>query len=167
VSEKRPKVGSILWRDLTVPNADEVRDFYAAVVGWKPEPVEMGGYSDYNMVSPETGAPEAGVCHARGGNAGLPPQWLLYVTVEDLDTSLVACEAMGGEVVAPPRSMGGARTCVIRDPAGAVCALYQPAPEAVAAKKGVGRARKPARRAARKPARAKKPSRGKRQRRAR
>jgi hypothetical protein len=39
-------VGTIGWFDLTVPNADEVRDFYRAVVGWGVEECEMGGYSD-------------------------------------------------------------------------------------------------------------------------
>ena len=61
--------GTIGWIDLTVPDADRVRDFYAEVVGWHPEPVDMDGYSDFVMKSPG-GAPAAGVCHARGTNAG-------------------------------------------------------------------------------------------------
>ena len=48
------------------------------------------------------------------------------ITVEDLDHSLEHCQRLGGSVVAPPRSYGGGRYCVIKDPAGAVCALYQP-----------------------------------------
>ena len=38
----KPKVGTVAWTDLTIPNADEVRDFYAAVTGWKPEALSMG-----------------------------------------------------------------------------------------------------------------------------
>jgi predicted enzyme related to lactoylglutathione lyase len=38
----RPEVGSVGWIDLTVPEAEEVRDFYSAVVGWKSEPVDIG-----------------------------------------------------------------------------------------------------------------------------
>ena len=30
----RPPVGTIGWTDLTVPDADGLRDFYSAVVGW-------------------------------------------------------------------------------------------------------------------------------------
>lgn len=41
-----PKPGTIAWHDLTVPYADPIRDFYEAVAGWRPEPVDMGGYSD-------------------------------------------------------------------------------------------------------------------------
>ncbi|MCB2203246.1 VOC family protein [bacterium] len=122
------KTGSITWTDLTVENAEEVRDFYAAVVGWKPEGVPMGDYEDYSMNDPDSGRATAGVCHARGGNTGLPAQWLLYITVDDLDASLKACAEHGGEAVTEVRSLGGSgRFCVIRDPGGAVAALYEPA----------------------------------------
>ncbi len=120
-----PAIGTIGWIDLTVDDAGALSDFYAAVTGWRPEPVAMGGWNDFNMVAPATGQPAAGVCHARGGNAGLPPAWLIYIVVADLDASVEACRQSGGELVAGPRSMGGDRYCVIRDPAGAVAALYE------------------------------------------
>ena len=117
--------GTIGWIDLTVPDAERVRDFYAEVVGWRPEPVDMGGYSDFVMKS-SGGAPSAGVCHARGTNAGLPGQWLIYIHVEDLARSLERCRTQGGTVVAGPKTLGeSGRYAVIRDPAGAVCALFQ------------------------------------------
>src|SRR5262245_42193861 len=72
-------VGKIGWIDLTVGDATRVRDFYEAVVGWKPEGVDMGGYQDFNMTQPATGSAVAGVCHARGVNAGFPAQWMIYV----------------------------------------------------------------------------------------
>jgi predicted enzyme related to lactoylglutathione lyase len=116
--------GTVTWQDLTVENADAIRDFYQAVVGWKPEAVSMGAYSDFVMNADGSGI--AGICHARGGNADLPPVWLIYITVEDLDHSLEECHRRGGSLVAAPRSYGGGRYCVIKDPAGAICALYQP-----------------------------------------
>ncbi len=67
-------------------------------------------------------------CHARGVNADLPPQWLVYIVVDDVDRSAATCQELGGAIVAGPRPPAGGRTCVIRDPAGAVCALYEPAP---------------------------------------
>jgi uncharacterized protein len=123
---ERPKVGTVIWRDLTVPDADRAREFYTAVIGWDAEPVEMGGYSDYNMLPPGTRDPVAGICFRRGVNADLPPQWLMYITVEDLDRSVARCTELGGRIVAGPRGMGEARYCVIQDPAGALCALFQP-----------------------------------------
>ena len=123
-----PRVGTIAWADLTVPDADRLRDFYSAVVGWTAEPVEMGGYSDYSMQRPTDLQTVAGICHARGVNAGLPPQWLVYITVADVDASAARCVELGGTVIAGPRgSPEQGRYCVIQDPAGAVTALYQPA----------------------------------------
>jgi len=114
--------GTIVWADLTVPDAQRVREFYSAVVGWRSEPVTMGAYDDFNMLS-EAGLPVTGVCHARGANAHLPPQWLIYVTVADLDRSVTRCLELGGQLLDGPRSMGEKRFCVIRDPAGAVMGL--------------------------------------------
>ena len=122
--EKKQTIGSIGWRDLTVNNADEVRDFYAAVTGWTVQEVSMGDYSDYAMAD-ANGEGVAGVCHARGSNADMPPQWLMYVVVADLEKSLDEAMKRGGDVVAPPRSLMGGKMAVVKDPAGAVIALWE------------------------------------------
>ncbi|MGE5126399.1 MAG: VOC family protein [Betaproteobacteria bacterium] len=121
-----PKAGTIAWHDLTASDAGKLGEFYAAVVGWRAEPVDMHGYADYNMLAPATGEPVAGVCHARGPNAGLPAQWLIYVLVESLEASLRACVERGGRIVDGPRGMGEQVFAVIRDPAGAHLALIGP-----------------------------------------
>ena len=133
---KTPKPGTVSWFDLTIPNADAVRDFYSAVAGWSVMPVEMEGYNDYCMLPPGSKQPAAGICHARGSNADLPPQWLIYITVPNLAASLKACTAKGGKILRPARKLGGAKMAVVSDPAGAVAALYQPEnPPAPKAKK--------------------------------
>jgi len=126
-ARSKPKIGAITWMDLTVKHAPQVRDFYAAVTGWKVSEVAMGGYSDYGMTRPADGEMVAGICHARGENANLPPQWLLYINVASLRTSLARCRKLGGKVICPPRRMSGGRMAVIRDPAGAFAALFEPA----------------------------------------
>lgn len=120
-----PTVGTIAHLDLTVPDAESIRDFYADILGWQPQPLDMGGYSDFVMLAPDGATPVAGVCHARGENAGLPPQWLVYITVADLGASIARCQERGGSVIAGPKGEGAGRYCVIRDPAGAAMALMQ------------------------------------------
>lgn len=119
-------IGRIGWIDMTVDNASDTRDFYAAVVGLVPEAVSMGDYDDYNMTMPGNGDPAAGICHARGDNADVPGGWLIYFTVDDVDASAAACADRGGEIVVEPRGLAGGRFCVIRDPNGACAALYTP-----------------------------------------
>ncbi len=122
-----PELGSITWIDLTVEDAEGLRDFYARVVGWVAGSVSMGDYNDFTMNTPATGEPVAGICHARGSNEGLPAQWLIYVTVADLDASLAACVAAGGTIHRGAQPCGeDGRYAVIEDPAGACLAIYEP-----------------------------------------
>ena len=121
----KSKPGTLAWFDLTVPNAGEVKDFYTQVIGWKPNPVSMGEYDDYSMQLPDTGEDAAGICHNKGENADLPPYWMLYFIVEDLQASLAQIEQFGGEQVSAVKSYGDSRYAIIKDPAGAYCALYQ------------------------------------------
>ena len=121
-----PEVGGISWVDLTVEDAAVTKDFYQAVVGWTTTDVAMGDYNDYCMNEPQSGKTVAGICHARGTNAALPAAWLVYLTVDDLDKSLAKCVELGGELITQPKEYGGmGRYCVIRDPAGAVAALFE------------------------------------------
>lgn len=118
--------GKIGWIDLTVADAPALRDFYQNVAGWTPAPVDMGEYQDFCMHPPGDPQPVAGICHARGQNAHIPPVWLVYIMVDDLDESLRHCDAMGGKRRGDIRSMGAAgRYCVSEDPAGAVSALFE------------------------------------------
>ncbi len=116
--------GSIAWVDLTVPDADKVRDFYKEVVGWDHEGCDMGEYEDYNMMPGGTKEPVGGICHARGSNAEMPASWMLYITVPDVDAAAAKVGERGGKVLVGPKGEK-ARFCVIRDPAGAVCALWE------------------------------------------
>ena len=104
MSNSTPAVGTIGWHDLTVEDAEQMRDFYSAVVGWKSEPVDMGDYNDFNMIAPASGEPTGGVCHKRGSNEDLPTQWLMYVNVDDLDQSMTTCRELGGEIISGPKA---------------------------------------------------------------
>jgi predicted enzyme related to lactoylglutathione lyase len=103
------KIGSISWADLTVENASELRDFYHEVVGWGTTGVDMGGYDDFCMIESQTNNAVAGICHARGLNASVPPVWLIYITVTDLDVSMARCKELGGEVDSRTEEHGARR----------------------------------------------------------
>lgn len=122
-AESKAKIGAIEWRDLTVNNAEQVRDFYCAVVGWESSAVSMGDYDDFNINLPNSTETIAGICHARGSNSQLPAHWLMYVRVKDVADSAKTCEALGGKVLDGPRTMCSSQFCVVQDPEGAVLAL--------------------------------------------
>jgi len=125
--EEAAPVGRIAWLDLTVSDASAARDFYRQVVGWAVQDVAMedGGerYADYTMLGGD-GNPAAGVCHARGANAGLPPVWMIYLPVGDLAESLRRVQEEGGTVVTAIQGEAGAYVyAAVQDPAGAYLAL--------------------------------------------
>ncbi len=112
------------WMDLTVPQASELRDFYSNVMGWQAEPVDMDGYQDYVMRDDR--GTVGGICHARGPNTGIPPVWLSYFRVDNLEATLKSCELHGGRIVRAPVTCGTEmRFAVVQDPAGAVLALFE------------------------------------------
>ena len=125
-------LGQIVWTDLTVKNANEVKAFYEAVMGWRCDPVPVEDHEDYTAIAtgsrPEPmgdGSMVAGICHALGPNRDMPPQWLIYVSVDNLDISLAKCSELGGKQVSSIRTYGDDRYCAIQDPAGAVIGIYE------------------------------------------
>jgi len=122
-----PAIGSIAWFDLTIPDADRIRDFYASVIGWEVDTVDMGYYSAYAMKKPGDGDAAAGICHAQGINAGQPAVWIAYIQVENLTTSVDRALELGGSIVSDRREPDNAWSfVVIRDPAGAMIGLMGP-----------------------------------------
>lgn len=126
-SQRVDSVGRIGWVELTVPDASATRDFYCEVIGWTVEDVPLRDgdevYSDFNMLGAD-GTPLAGICHARGANGGLPPVWMLYLTVADLGASLERVVEEGGEVIRTVAGEGKDHAlAVVRDPVGVHFAL--------------------------------------------
>lgn len=126
--EDSAKMGQIGWLDITVRNADTIRDFYQKVVGWSVQPVAMeesgSHYNDYNMVAGDDN-PGAGICHARGVNLGLPEVWMIYLPVADLKESLRRAEEEGGKIIKVQKEGDVYRYAAIADPVGACFALMQ------------------------------------------
>lgn len=112
------------WIDLTVEDAHAVKDFYSQVVGWTTSEMSMGDYADYCVHDAE-GNVVGGICHARGENSSIPPVWMPYVTIRDIDVSLAKVRELGGEQVGDVRGAGDSKFCVIKDPAGAHLVLFQ------------------------------------------
>lgn len=106
------------WHDLTVDNPAQSLAFYEAVFGGSPIPISMGDYNDYCLTN-ANGDVLGGLCHARGGNAGLPPVWLTYFPVPSLDDAISTAKASGGTLVSGPHKAGETRYAVLSDPSGA------------------------------------------------
>jgi predicted enzyme related to lactoylglutathione lyase len=127
MSDKKYSIGTIISADITTPNAPELRDFYQQVIGWQSEEMnlkdENGEYSDYIMKDVD-GNWVGGVCYKRGDNKDFPPQWIVYVNVEDVSKSVEKCKELGGKILKEQKNDDGVYSyALIEDPVGAILAL--------------------------------------------
>lgn len=116
------KHGQIVWRDLTVKDADQIKDFYETVIGWETSHHDMGDYYDFNVIVKETQDIISGIIHKRSSNDDLPSVWLNYIYVDDVDTVAKLCAENGGKVLVK-RKMGPSDFAVLQDPSGAIIAV--------------------------------------------
>lgn len=124
IDKKLLKNGQFYWTDLTVDDPDSLKEFYRDLFGWQEIPVAMndgaGPYTDYCMAI-DTHTTGGGICHNRGSNQGIPPQWITYFYVEDIAQSLATCLAKGGKLVKESRKKDGTYNYVIvADPQGSI-----------------------------------------------
>lgn len=55
---------------------------------------------------------------------GMPPQWGVYVTVDDVDTMAKKAEKLGAKIIMPLTDIPNVgRMCVIHDPQGAAISI--------------------------------------------
>jgi predicted enzyme related to lactoylglutathione lyase len=113
--------GALVWNELGTPDLEASSAFYGALFGWDIAPAEMGGPEPYLTI--KNGEANNGGIRPLPG-PGVPPHWLVYFGVEDLDSSLAKLQELGGAVHAGPIDIQIAKIAVVGDPQGAMFALY-------------------------------------------
>jgi len=102
-----------------------MRDFYAQVTGWTVQPVKMGKYEDYSMLA-ASGKPSRRLPLARSERQSAAHVADLH-RGRNLDAALQRCRELGGEVLNAGAHGQRLPVAVIKDPAGACAALWEPA----------------------------------------
>lgn len=123
------KQGDWFWHELMTPDADAAAAFYKKVAGWDVRAQDMGGFTYYLW---RHGDKDTGGMMAMQGPewAGIPPHWMIYIAVEDIDAAKTAVEEAGGKVHHGPHDAPGVgRFVIAADPGGAMFSLMQPADE--------------------------------------
>lgn len=119
--------GTFCWTDLTTPDQDQAKSFYSSLFGWEAEDMPMGEGIYYSMqrsggrlvaaISPQ---PE------QQRDAGAPPMWNSYISVEDADASLERAQELGANVHAGAFDVfDSGRMGVVQDPQGAFFSVWQ------------------------------------------
>lgn len=110
--------GAFSWCELMTTDPASATEFYGTLFGWKVEAMNMG--MPYHVIK----VGEAGIGGimgmAPGAPASMPPVWVPYVTVADVDALVKKVASLGGKVHVPPTDIPTVgRFAVIADPQGA------------------------------------------------
>ena len=117
--------GRFVWYEMLTVDKGPTIDFYKEVVGWDTQDWD-GAEVPYTMFTVGE-ALVAGIMDLpdEAREAGAPPHWLAYVSTPDTDATVEQAKGLGGEVLMEPMSIAEVgRMAVLRDPQGAVFALF-------------------------------------------
>jgi predicted enzyme related to lactoylglutathione lyase len=120
--------GTFSWADLTTTDLQAAKDFYGGLFGWKANDMPVGEGVVYSMQEID-GKPVAAISPQpqAQADAGVPPMWNSYVTVESADAAAAKAAELGASVHAPPFDvMDAGRMAVIQDPQGAFVMVWEP-----------------------------------------
>lgn len=120
--------GTFSWADLATTDPDAAKSFYASLFGWEAEdvPIPDDGYYSMQRLEGKDVAAIAPQPQAQR-DAGAPPVWQSYITVESADATAQRAGELGGTVHAPPFDvMEAGRMAVIQDPQGAFFIVWEP-----------------------------------------
>jgi len=125
--DKHP-AGSFCWIELATTDQAAAKNFYGPLFGWNANDMPMGPSEFYTIWRLEGRDAAAGyTLRADQLAQHVPPHWMLYIQVENVDTSTAKVPQLGGKVIMGPFDvMDAGRMSVIQDPTGAYFCLWQP-----------------------------------------
>ena len=113
--------GALSWNELASPDVPASSKFYADLFEWRVEPLEGMGM-EYSTIKTAAGTNNGGIRPAMP--AGTPPHWLVYLGIDDIESGLSKAAELGGAALSEVIDMGTGRFAAVKDPQGAVFALY-------------------------------------------
>jgi uncharacterized protein len=121
------KHGDFIWYELMSPEGGASQDFYGPLLGWT-----FGSNDEYREIQGSEGG-VGGILQLTPEmtSGGAHPAWVGYILVDDVDTSVAAITAKGGQVHMPARDMPDVgRFAMVTDPQGAPFYVMKPIPPA-------------------------------------
>ena len=116
-------IGQFSWNELLTSDEPAAIKFYSQVFGWQA--TDFPATDTRYMLWKQNGKEIGGLMQRPSEE--IPPHWLGYVTVADVDkTTKTAAEAGGKICLAPLDVPTVGRIAVIQDPQGAALGIFQP-----------------------------------------
>lgn len=120
-----PKAGEFCWNELTTGNVQSAKEFYGNVFGWTFTDLNMGE-ATYTIIQQQDKKIGGMFQIPKGYEKEMPPHWMAYILVDNVDTAVDKACKQGAKVIRPVSTAGEmGRFAVIADPTGAHIALWQ------------------------------------------
>lgn len=116
-----PPQGSIVWHELKSPALAASADFYGALLGLRGQDLGMGPAGPLWLL--QRGSER--IASLVQSEAGHPAYWIPFFAVDNVDAQTARAQELGAQVLVPPIQVPQGRASVVRDPQGAVIALFQ------------------------------------------
>lgn len=119
------KIGEFCWNELVTPDVKAAKEFYGKLLGWTFSEHDMGD-NTYTMIKSK-GGEFGGMWQISSEQKGqIPPHWMGYILVDDIEETLEKAKSMGAKVTMPITKAGDfGLFIVIIDPTGAHIAFWQ------------------------------------------
>jgi hypothetical protein len=115
--------GRFVWHELVTGDVDVAVDFYGRLFGWDFREGSRPSRERDRIFS--VGNVDLGRIIPLHEADTVPPSWLPFVTVEDVDRSIADALNLGGGVVSSPSSIAGfGEYALLHDPSGAQVAVF-------------------------------------------
>jgi predicted enzyme related to lactoylglutathione lyase len=117
------KDGEICWNELFTDDVEAGFKFYSELFGWKvKEDMDMGPMGKYRVFA--LGEQMVGGMMKKPPQMQMPPSWLYYFQVADLEAATARATKQGAKVLNGPMDVPGGRITQLMDPQGAAFALH-------------------------------------------
>jgi uncharacterized protein len=117
--------GALTMNELATRDLEAAARFYDAVFGWRFEPLEIDGRLQYGFFKLDDRTMAGVLPMGNAFPAEIPPHWVPYFGVDDLDASADQAAGLGAQVLAGPTSVPQGRFVALRDPHGAVFSIWE------------------------------------------
>ena len=120
--------GTFSWADVSTTDQEAAKTFYSGLFGWQAEDLPVDENTSYSMMRLD-GKDVAAISpqQQQQRDAGVPPMWNSYVTVDSADAAADKAGQLGATVHAGPFDvMEAGRMAVIQDPQGAFFMVWEP-----------------------------------------
>ena len=119
--------GNFVWFELSTSDPAGAKQFYSSLCGWEAQDMPMGPdmvYTMFQLRGRDTGG--AYKMKDEDSQLGIPPNWLLYISVASADAAIATALEHGGSAMSPAIDIPNVgRMAVLQDPVGAIFAVFE------------------------------------------